>query len=205
MPRRDEGNRCPRRRRDPAVIQASELVPRDIDEVILVGGSEDRWRGVSERVWLLRSAVAVTVAVSIVCLPVGCDDDGGPQPLDFVVAMQKWESRGPSDYSFDYALTCFCGMLTWPIRVEVRGGEVVRATRAGTEDELSEEELAQLPTIDELFAMIAEAIEQDAAVIDATYDDELGYPVSVFIDWIKNAVDDEVSFTVTNVTALDSP
>ena len=37
------------------------------------------------------------------------------------------------------------------------------------------------------------------------YDGAYGYPVSIQIDWVAGAVDDEVSYHITEFSVLDPP
>jgi hypothetical protein len=152
----------------------------------------------------LRLAVLLT-AVVLTGATAGCDDPVSPAVTDLARAMDRWEAHGPRDYSFDYQVKCFCSLDTRPLRIEVRDGEVVRALPAGSEEVLDDgAALDGIPTIDDLFKWILDAIEHEAAQIDATYDEQLGYPHDVFIDRIKQAIDDEFSFEVTNFQALSS-
>jgi hypothetical protein len=50
-------------------------------------------------------------------------------------------------------------------------------------------------TIDELFKLIENARE-NADKLDVEYDRKLGYPTVVEIDYIKEAIDDEVTYRV---------
>ena len=51
------------------------------------------------------------------------------------------------------------------------------------------------PVIDQLFAVLADAIEEGDA-LRVEFQSDLGYPASVSIDWDASAFDDEVRYTV---------
>lgn len=57
------------------------------------------------------------------------------------------------------------------------------------------------PTVAELFAELDRAI-RDADTVDARYDPVSGMPISASIDWIRNAADDETTFTAGGLSQL---
>ena len=63
---------------------------------------------------------------------------------------------------------------------------------------LTANEVNQLFTIEDLFDRIQEAIDSHAALLRVTYNRDLGYPENIYIDQIENAVDEEVTYTVSN-------
>ena len=150
-----------------------------------------------------RRFAGLLAAVLVTSAATGCDDPVAPEVTDLARAMDRWEARGPRDYSFDYQVSCFCPLPeVQPLRIEVRDSEVVRALPAGSDEGLDDKALDEIPTIDDLFEWILDAIDGEADRIDATYDDRLGYPHDVYIDRIKQAIDDELSFEVSNFQAL---
>jgi hypothetical protein len=40
--------------------------------------------------------------------------------------------------------------------------------------------------------------------VTAQYDPTLGYPTTANIDWVKNAVDDEIAYQVLSLTVLQT-
>jgi Family of unknown function (DUF6174) len=97
----------------------------------------------------------------------------------------------------------FCG--PGDLRIEVRDGKVVRTSSLPTATglPLPAGGEARRPTIDELLADLERAqTSPDRGEITATYDPRTGVPTETSIDWIKNAADDEMSWTITNFTAL---
>ena len=135
----------------------------------------------------------------------GCDDSTEPRIQDFNRAVRRWESLGPTSYSFEYQVSCFCPLpgVREPLQVEVRDFAVTRAVSIGSGEQLSEEELDEVPTIEDLFDWIADAL-AEADEIDVRYDEELGYPRTAFIDRIESAIDDELSFEVSDLVPLGS-
>lgn len=157
------------------------------------------------RSWRPRGFAGLLAVVILAGAPTGCNDPVAPEITDLARAMDRWESRGPRDYSFDYQVSCFCPLPeTQPLRIEVRDRDVTRAVPAGSHEELGEKALDEIPTIDDLFEWILDAIDAEAHRIDAIYDDQLGYPRDVFIDRADRAIDDELSFEVSNFQALSA-
>jgi hypothetical protein len=87
----------------------------------------------------------------------------------------------------------------------VRDGAVVDVELLSTERPAFEPELAELfPDVDGLFDILEDAFQRGAHSIEATYDPETGVPVEFFIDYIENAIDEELEMRVTEpVTAAD--
>ena len=63
--------------------------------------------------------------------------------------------------------------------------------------------LITIPTIDALFDEIQDAINREAHLVIAEYDSQLGFPKSVSIDYIREAADDEMAFSVSAFHLLD--
>jgi hypothetical protein len=51
-----------------------------------------------------------------------------------------------------------------------------------------------------VFDLIEDALDRDAGRIEVTYDSRYGHPIDATIDYILNAVDDELSFRVRAFT-----
>lgn len=128
---------------------------------------------------------------------IGCSDPLGPDVGELERARARWEARAPVLYEYQLRRTCFCPRaLVRPVRITVSDGDVVAAVDPGTNEPLDPPPDG-FPTIDDLFDEIRDAIDGEADSIEATYDGALGYPVQVFIDWIEDAIDDEMSFQVS--------
>jgi Family of unknown function (DUF6174) len=118
---------------------------------------------------------------------------------DIVEARARWEQWGLDDYDIDLTRSCFCigaGEMT----VLVRDDTVAAVLQ---EDNLwsSDQSWWQyIPTVDGLFDLAEEALD-DAASADVTFSQSHGYPVEISIDWIREAVDDEISYSVSSIDA----
>jgi Family of unknown function (DUF6174) len=106
----------------------------------------------------------------------------------------QWASKQIDDYTFTITAQCFCP-FTDPIDVQVVDGVVVAVTKAG--QAVQPNEVIGIPkTVTELFAVIT--AHADAATLSVEWDPGFGFPASIQVDSIANALDDEFGYTVTN-------
>ena len=142
---------------------------------------------------------APAVLLACVLLVGGC----GPtktltaSPTDLASARARWAAVGPDAYTMTLSRSCFCPEeYRGPYRVSVRGGTVTRVEMNGQ----------TLPadralSVEALFALLEDATARPAERIDVTYDARLGYPTSVAIDYDARIADEEVAYTVRDLTA----
>lgn len=107
---------------------------------------------------------------------------------------------GPSDYAFTLRVGCFCPYVG-PLRIVVKDGEVKEVRQLDPVDGGPETLQAwidsQAMTLDDLGDLVDRAL-READDVDVTYDPTYGFPSDVYIDWYKDAVDDEIGYTVTD-------
>jgi hypothetical protein len=128
------------------------------------------------------------------------------QRLAYVDALARWEDSGLAGTDYDYTFTrgCFCPEeFIGPYQVSVRAGEVTSASFNGTD--LFDIDILEIGRYDEIiktvfgvFAEIEQAL-READSFTAEYHPDLGYPTNVYIDWIANAADEEVSYTIASL------
>jgi hypothetical protein len=150
------------------------------------------------------AALLVTNVVLAACgplvptpmIPTDPSPETPKQPLmaAFDRNLAKWQGSGITRYAFTWAPQCFCDTRTHLVVAE--GDEIridgVRPAAGGS-----------VPLgVPGLFDLVRRAILGDRATIG--YDDATGVPISMDSDPIANAVDDELSFSVTDWT-LDPP
>ena len=142
----------------------------------------------------------MTLLSALVCL--GLTACGGDTKL--VDAQTKWKSQALTSYRFDYSRNCFCPDSGTVYVVRVQNGAVTTVTEKATGTPVDAKDLSSFPTIDAIFITIDKA-DHEAASLSVTYDAAMGFPTAVSIDWIAEAVDDEVSMTIGPVTSLVVP
>jgi hypothetical protein len=144
----------------------------------------------------MRPSTRCSCLALAVLLTAGCSVDGalGPGPaLELARAERRWERQDLVDYDYRYQRGCFCPDRG-PLRVRVRAGAVVSATRLDDGSALSASELAEVPTIPGLFEIARGAL-ADADAVEVAYHPAFGFPTRISIDWYEHAADDEVYYT----------
>jgi hypothetical protein len=119
--------------------------------------------------------------------------------------QQKWQDAGVSHYRYNLFVGCFCVFSQdMPLVIEVKDGQVVSmAYQSGKEIDAGSRELFdKYATIDRLFAELETNIYGKADEVTVTYDPTYGFPEKVNVDFIKNAVDDELALTISNFEKL---
>ena len=120
-------------------------------------------------------------------------------------ARRQWQEAGISHYRFNLNMVCFCAFAeNMPLVVEVQDGNVVSMEyQNGNEiDPASLEFFQRYETIDRIFAELEKAMDGEADEVTVSYDDTYGFPEQVDIDFIKEAIDDELVLTVSGFEVL---
>lgn len=159
-----------------------------------------------ERTGRQRCWLGLILTVSTVGALTGCgivDSEGEHWRSDYEAARARWERDGFTDYHYVVRQLCFCGYGGQEIAVEVRDGEVVSGTVVATGQALDPSLLEYTaPSVDGLFDRILQILDNDPHEFRASYDPELGYPVSVASDPIENAVDEEWGVEASGVEEI---
>jgi hypothetical protein len=115
-----------------------------------------------------------------------------------------WETAGITDYRIRFqrlCLNCTVDFLV-PVHITVRDGVIETVTDVDTGQPVDPEIMGAFRTIDELFDTIQFAIDQDAAQIDVTYDEVLGYPRDANIDLSRSLINDDDQFEIRDFEDL---
>lgn len=120
-------------------------------------------------------------------------------------SREKWDSQSISHYRFNLFIGCFCPYADiMPLTVEVKDGQVVSLTDVNGQP-IREEFRAnfeEAATVERLFAIVESAASGGADEVKVEYDAAYGFPASISIDYIKEAVDDEIGYQVSNFEVL---
>lgn len=145
--------------------------------------------------WLGMALLALTA--------VGCGNVFEPEQDEHEAARARWALANAADYVFEFRRSCFCAPdFVRPVRIEVLDGVVSSAVYVDNEEPIASP-LTSVPTIEDLFDEIRDALNGMAFSVTADYDADLGYPIGVSIDHIENAIDDEMAFNVSLFQLLD--
>jgi Family of unknown function (DUF6174) len=129
---------------------------------------------------------------------VGCgitDTESEDDETDLQTAEQRWVRSGVQDYQIVVRHLCFCGYVR-PVRLTVRSGSIVSRVDAETGEPVPSHG-SHIGAVPDLFDIVREAIERDAHSLSVTYDATYGFPTQINIDYIGNAVDDELQVSAS--------
>ena len=148
-----------------------------------------------------RSLVIWSVGLTLFVAGGACTSsstDAGREGL--LEARRLWEQQGAPDYRIDVRRLCFCGYdVTRSVRVTVRDGVVVDRVYADDGTAIQADP-SLFPDVAGLFDVIEDAFARGAHSVDVVYDSSLGYPTTIAIDYIEQAIDEEVTFQTENYT-----
>jgi hypothetical protein len=144
----------------------------------------------------LTIVLSLAAALGLLLLP-GCGlVKSGPQ-RDLDVNRAKWEQANIKNYEYHLRVNCFCPPnVTFPVIIKVQNGVNVSAEYAQEPREITNEFFKPLDTIDELFDIVQKSIHDEVDSLVVEYDSTYGYPKSITIDRITNAIDDEIAYFV---------
>ncbi len=126
---------------------------------------------------------------------------------EFKKNRQTWQDSDITHYRFSLTVGCFCAFRDqMPLTVEVQNNEIVSmaypdGTLVSTTDS-NYEIFSRDATIDRIFSDLKAGLEGDAEEVTVTYDSTYGFPSNIYFDYIKAAMDDELSLGVSNFEAL---
>src|SRR5689334_3283800 len=136
-----------------------------------------------------------TLALILVALA-ACSPAAGS---DFTSNRQKWNDKHVTHYRFTLAVICFCAFSDqMPLTIEVQDGKVVSMVNSQGQPVTNPEMLDTYTSIDKLFEILDKALNGGADKVTVTYNSQYGYPESISIDYVAEAVDDEMAFEVSN-------
>lgn len=116
----------------------------------------------------------------------------------------RWETAAAQNYRFCFQRSCFClPDFRRAVDLTVSDGRIDAAEFADTGEAVAPEHFDRYETIGSLFDLIAGAIDEGAARIDAEFDRELGYPVRLYIDRHLTMADEEQEFEVRELVVLE--
>jgi len=114
-----------------------------------------------------------------------------------VAAEQRsfWQGKGIASYTFSVSRPCFCPPeWSGPFEVTVVDGATTVVTYEGAPAAAANVE--HIPkTIEAVFDLL---IANAATTVEVTYDPIFGFPASISVDPLVNAIDDEFDITISD-------
>lgn len=118
--------------------------------------------------------------------------DDNPQQEALNKNHDLWKNTNRSTYTYTYKRMCFCPPEE-DIVVNVQYGNVVSAHYYPSDNPVMPERLDELMTVEDLFLVIQQAITDQVARLDVTYNAQLGYPERISIDVDERMADEEIT------------
>lgn len=119
---------------------------------------------------------------------------------------KKWAEQSQffkQSYTYTIRIGCFCpNDITSPVSILVDSGKTESIVYEDDRTPATNEVFTTIDTIEDLFAIIRNAINDKVDELTVEYDPILGYPVTISIDPNKSAVDEERGYTVLDFAIL---
>lgn len=145
----------------------------------------------------------MALALLLAACPLLPGREGSDVLRDLERSQQRWRSRDIADYRYVVQRSCFCGgEVVRAVVVEVRGGEVTSRRYRDESTPLAWHDPTLWPSVEGLFELVRDAVERGADRVEVDYHPEHGYPVSIRIDEMLRAVDDELTITASGLERL---
>lgn len=147
----------------------------------------------------------VAAGTVFVALAGACNITGPGDLDDLREARALWVSQGITDYAYVLQRGCFCTLESiGPVTITVRGGVVESLVYVPSGEPVTMG--GELwPTMNGLFDLIERAVDGGADEVATVFHADLGYPLTAEIDYIEQAIDDELTLTVSSFTPLVTP
>ena len=157
----------------------------------------------------LRTARALVGVALLVSPLAACDsitgvDDLGRAQSELDRNWDRFQSTAPLSYSYTVRIACECTSdVTRPVTVWVDRGSIEYLLYADDNRPVPFSISNSFPSVEQLFDAIQDAIDRQADNIDVEYDFTYGYPTSVYIDYDRRTVDEELSLTTWGLQRWD--
>ena len=133
------------------------------------------------------------------CGILGIGEDGERERL--ARSMRTWSENQPERYHFVLERLCLCPLeVVSAVEIGVGNGVVVSRRYVQTGQPVSARYVELFPSMEGVFDLLEDALDREAGRIDVRYDSRYGFPFDATIDYVLNAVDDELSFRVRAFT-----
>ena len=135
-----------------------------------------------------------------------CSDSSGPTGADdlYQANLTKWNATGPHSYRMVLTRNCACPAPEVVLMV-VQNRVVTSRTFVETGEAVPPDRAADFPDVPGLFALVKQAMDEEAFSYNAAYDPTYGYPYTVYVDFVGSSLTDNVSYAVTEFTSLPQP
>ncbi len=120
-------------------------------------------------------------------------------------AEATWRQKRPKHYAYTLQRTCFCTPESRkPIQIRVYEGVTQQAIVLPEGYALPKARWEEAKTIDQLFRLIREAVDRQAASMEVQYDPNFGFPTYIAIDYDSMMADEEVYYEASDFKVASS-
>jgi hypothetical protein len=153
-----------------------------------------------------RSSLTCRILAPLLLTAAACTEPQVDQwEMDLVRAAARWQGAGIDSYDFDISRLCFCApLVTRTVRVSVRHGAFSGLVYVDSLTPADTTYFADFLTMERFFAHLRGVLAAGPSRFTAGYDPFFGYPDSVVVDPIANAVDDEYALRIVSFTRFRS-
>lgn len=119
---------------------------------------------------------------------------------------EKWQDANPSHYRYNLHISCFCVFVeNMPLVIEVQDGEVVSMefeNGAEIDPSIRQDLFDKYATMDRIFAELEADLDGAADKVTIEYDATYGFPTKADIDFVEEAIDDELYLSISDFEVL---
>jgi hypothetical protein len=149
--------------------------------------------------------IAIKLAFLGLCLATLSACGSGAEGVRLADARNTWTEAGINSYRYTLTIGCFCPPgLRGPVEIEVIDGRTIDVRFSAGAADVNREYFDRYDTIEDLFAVIEEALAQSPDSAGIGYDNRYGFPHSISFDFEQEVADDEISYTVENFELLEA-
>lgn len=156
---------------------------------------------------VLRRSVQGLVAAGLCLAAAGCDLSAPDVWEDRQDALDRnrdrWTSWRVRSYRYTVSKSCECPTeTTGPAEITVSDGVITSLTSSRDGEPVPQDLWEMFYTVEDLFALLADAIDRRVRRFEVAYDRTLGHPTAISLD-SSEAVDDELRIQVTGLEVVE--
>ena len=128
-----------------------------------------------------------------------CNNPPNSDLIEWQRNKTKWEKINLSAYFFNFRASCYC-IDEWvkEVTITVTADTISSVVFIDNQQPPTQIKPNQWHTVDKLFD-IAKSVLDEAYTFELEFDSKLGYPTLIAVDWLEDAVDDEVTYFASNL------
>ena len=145
----------------------------------------------------------LALAVGLLAACSSGEDPAGPAGAELQASRTVWAGEGFDDYRYVLQRLCECLPAdTREVLVEVHDGDVVSRTYLDDGQPVRGQLERFYPSVEGLFELAEEALEEGADTVDIDFHGRQGYPVRLYVDYEAETADEELLLLASGLEAL---